>query len=246
MITMPDLTEIFNEVYKDLTGKDDIIIKARFYKYAGVKSQIRLSNRVLEVKVSDALKDAPDKVLTALAYVLLSKMNKKPCPKIHQRIYRLWINSDEMNAKHIDLKKNRGRKIVHKPQGAFYNLEDMFNEINKKYFSAVLSVPYLYFGPRITTRKYGHYDPSKHSILISKTLDSSKVPRYVTEFVLYHEMLHIIHDVKKTAYSNCAHHAEFKTDEQKFERYKEANRFLTRISTIGMLKKSVRLPKFFR
>ncbi len=235
---MDRLEEIFSDVYFEVVGRH-ISVSARFYKYSGVKSTIRLRDGVLEVKVSDLLSDAPSKVLTALAYILVSKIKRKDCPKIHQKIYRLWINSPEINLRHHTIKKVRGHKAVHKPLGSAYDLEVLFENINDKYFSSVLSMPALCWGSRITTRKYGHYDYSKHAILISKSLDDVKVPQFVAEFVLYHEMLHIIHDVKQSDYQSRCHHRDFREDEKKFERYKDAEKWLKKLSFKNTVKKKV-------
>ncbi|MBW6462315.1 MAG: hypothetical protein K0B07_04685 [DPANN group archaeon] len=240
---MLDLNEIFSSVYQEISGSH-IDVSAKFYKYAGVKSSVRVCAGVLEVKVSDALSDAPEKVISALAYILISKIKKKKCPCVYQRVYRLWINSEMMNDRHKDLKKVRGRKAKHTPAGSAYNLSEMFYEINSKYFSDVLAMPALCWGPRLTTRKYGHYDPSKHAILISKTLDDSRVPRFVAEFVLYHEMLHIIHDVEKTNYQMRAHHSKFKVDEMKFEKYKDAEKWLAKLSIVNTAKIRVKKMSF--
>ena len=229
---------IFSDVYKDITG-NDISVSARFYKYSGVKSTIRLKDGVLEVKISDLLSDAPEKVLTALAYILISKIRRKECPKVYQKIYRLWVNSHEMNLRHKEVRKDRGHKARHNPKGSVYNLCELFEELNEKYFSGVLSMPSLCWGTRITVRKYGHYDPSKHAILISRTLDNEKVPRFVCEFVLYHEMLHIIHDAKQTDYQNRSHHKAFRDDEKLFEKYSEAERWLKMLSVKNIVKKKV-------
>ncbi|NOQ55978.1 MAG: hypothetical protein GQ477_04205 [Nanohaloarchaea archaeon] len=237
------LQKIFSDAYKDISGSD-IDVSAKFYKYSGVKSSVRVRSGVLEVKVSDALSDAPEKVLSALAYILISRIKRKECPRVHQKVYRLWINSEMMNDRHKELKKVRGRKARHEPVGDAYDLSLMFHEINSNYFSDVLSMPALCWGPRLTTRKYGHYDPSKHAILISKTLDDSRVPRFVAEFVLYHEMLHIIHDVEKTDYQSRAHHKRFRDDEKKFEKYADAEKWLLKLSTVNTLKKKVKKMSF--
>lgn len=231
-----ELSRIFSDVYCEMTGKH-ICVSAKFYKYTGIKSTVRLKKNVLEIKVSDMLYDAPEKVLVGLAYILISKIAGKKCPKIEQKIYRLWINSTEMNLRHLQTRKERGHSVIHKPFGAVYNLEDTFEKLNHKYFDSVLSMPILYWGKNATVKKYGHYDPSKHAILISKVLDDEKIPQYVVEFVLYHEMLHIVHDVKQSDYQNRCHHREFREDEKKFERYEDAEKWLTKLSAMNSIKR---------
>ncbi len=225
------LSDIFSRAYEDITG-NRISADARFYRYSGIKSTIRLEGGVLKVKVSDMLDDAPRKVLFSLARILACKLERNRPRKTDVKIYRLWINSDEMDRRHMEAKKARGRKARHAPRGDFFDLESLFCKINEEYLEGILAMPTLYWGKRLTKRKYGHYDSSKHAILISKSLDSKEVPRYVVEYVLYHEMLHIIHGSRKTNTRSRSvhHHKDFRDAEKEFRRYDDAERFLKMLS----------------
>jgi predicted metal-dependent hydrolase len=72
----------------------------------------------------------------------------------------------------------------------------------------------------------GHYDPAHHAIVLSRALDRSKVPAYVVEYVLYHEMLHLKHPVEYRSERRCVHSAAFKAEERRFPEFERANRFL--------------------
>ena len=52
-------------------------------------------------------------------------------------------------------------------------------------------------------------------------------------------MLHIIHDVKQSDYQSRCHHREFREDEKKFEKYKDAEKWLKKLSFKNTVKKKV-------
>ena len=76
-------------------------------------------------------------------------------------------------------------------RGVMYDLEEMFQEINGRFFKGVLSPCRLEWGRQRAHNRTGLYDPAARCIRISPVLDDPSVPSYVVEFVLYHEMLHL-------------------------------------------------------
>jgi predicted metal-dependent hydrolase len=80
-----------------------------------------------------------------------------------------------------------------------------------------------------TRRILGHYDPAHNAIIISRVFDHFAVPRYVLEYIVYHEMLHLKHPVKLRGSRRCVHSAEFQADERLFPKMNEANAFLKRL-----------------
>jgi predicted metal-dependent hydrolase len=75
-------------------------------------------------------------------------------------------------------------------------------------------------------RHYYFLDSTTDIIRVSKILDDKRVPIYVLDYIVYHELLHIKHE---TVYRNCrrtVHTKEFKKDEKRYEEYESANRWL--------------------
>jgi hypothetical protein len=67
-----------------------------------------------------------------------------------------------------------------------------------------------------TRRILGHYDPAHNAIIISRIFDHVAVPRYVLEYIVYHEMLHLKHPVRLRGSRRCVHSAEFQAEEKLF------------------------------
>ncbi len=110
--------------------------------------------------------------------------------------------------------------------GQYYDLNELFHDVNQHYFKNRCQAPKLKWTTRFTRRKYGMYLPSTDTVVVSLSLDQPSVPRYVVEFIVYHELLHKILGMKDTAKRQIAHTTEFRRRERLFERYEEAQQFL--------------------
>jgi hypothetical protein len=119
-----------------------------------------------------------------------------------------------------------GHPIAGDALGQYYDLEELFQTINEQYFKNSCQQPKLKWTTRFTRRKFGMYLPSTDTIVVSLNLDQPTVPRYVVEFILYHEVLHKVLGMKNTAKRQIAHTTEFRRRERQFAHYQEAQQFL--------------------
>ena len=87
----------------------------------------------------------------------------------------------------------------------------MFAGLNARYFAGRLERPLLSWSQRRTGRVLGHHDHVHGAIIISRTLDSERVPRFVVEYVLYHEMLHVKHPPRAAGSRTVYHSRQFRS-----------------------------------
>jgi hypothetical protein len=127
-------------------------------------------------------------------------------------------------------RRQRGYKIISSPRGRVYDLEEMFETLNARYFAGGLEKPLLSWSQRRTGRVLGHHDHVHGAIIISRTLDSGRIPRLAVEYVLYHEMLHVKHPPKAAGGRTVYHSRQFRADERRFERFDEALKILEQIA----------------
>jgi hypothetical protein len=228
----PSLESIFAEALqatRKIAGVPDI--HARFYPYAGLSSTIRLRDGRVYARVSDILDGSPPEVLYALACILVCKLYRRKTPEEQLRVYREYtlrpavVNSADMARRH------RGFKVFTSPRGKAYDLIESFDHLNARYFEGHLERPTLSWSPGLSKRVLGHHDHVHGTIVVSRTLDSQKIPRFVLEFVLYHEMLHMKHPPRPQGNRTIFHGPEFRADEQLYERFKEAGQWLSQIAT---------------
>ena len=123
----------------------------------------------------------------------------------------------------------RGRKFVSGPQGEHQNLDLLFDELNVRYFDGLMAKPLLGWSRRLSRTLLGHFDPSHNAIILSRLLDSARIPRLVIEYVLFHEMLHLRFPIQAQGARRKVHTREFREAETQFEGLKEAKALLTKL-----------------
>ena len=220
------LARVFRE-FRPRTAVPEV--RVRFCKFANANSFVRWDEAGLEFRITDVLEGAPAAILESLANILMAKLLRRPVPKIHAERYRRYLNRKEMRRSLQLVKQSRGRKFVSGPKGDAYNLEEIFEELNVAYFHGWMAQPLLGWSRRPSRATLGHYDPSHNAIILSRLLDSDRVPRLTVEYVMFHEMLHLRFPVEHRGARRCVHTREFKDAEKQFPRLKEAKQMLKAI-----------------
>jgi predicted metal-dependent hydrolase len=224
------LLEIFQETFTELRpGASLPELKIEFFAFANINNTIRLRNGRLLVRLSDLLEGAPDTVLQAIAHILLAKMYRRPVDRAQAARYRKYVGSHEIVRKAHLVRQIRGRKHLHSARGRFYDLDVVFEDLNTRFFHGLMARPRMSWSKDKTRRILGHYDPAHNAIIISRIFDHPGVPRYVLEYIVYHEMLHLKHPVKLRGSRRCVHSAEFQAEEKLFPQVADANAFLKRL-----------------
>ena len=224
------LLEIFQETLSELRpGASVPELKIEFFAFANINNTIRLRNGKLLVRLSDLLEGAPETVLRAIAHILLAKMYRRPIDRGQAARYRKYVASHEIVRKAHLVRQMRGRKRLRSARGHFYDLDAVFEDLNTRFFHGLMARPRMSWSQTKTRRILGHYDPAHNAIIISRVFDHLAVPRYVLEYIVYHEMLHLKHPVKLRGSRRCVHSAEFQAEERLFPQVNEANAFLTRL-----------------
>jgi len=215
----------FQEHFRTLTrayrGLDDGRIE--LYNIAGLyHSRIRKSIRHLVI--SEGFVGAPLSVIEALMYSAVSKQGRA-----HKVRIRQYTETEEFRETLLAIEMI-GVQLQEKTRGAYYDLEDVFSRVNNRYFKGRMKKPILTWNKTITHGKFGHYVPATGILMISIALDSRDVPLYVIDHVMHHELLHRKLGVKVVNNRRIAHTPEFRVEERSFERYQEAQAFLTKMS----------------
>jgi len=221
------LLQLFDETYRKLRPRSPVPdLKVEFYSFANINNTIRLREGKLLVRVSDLLEGAPENVLRAIAHILVAKMYRKPVDRGYATRYRRYVTAQHMSRKAHLVRQIRGRKRLASPQGLTYDLEAIFEKLNLKFFYGLLARPQMSWSSERARNRLGHYDPAHNAIVVSRVFDHPRVPRFVVEYIVYHEMLHLKHPVKVRGSRRCVHPAEFQAEERLFPRLDDARRFL--------------------
>jgi hypothetical protein len=222
--------EIYARVFRELKPRTPVPqVHVEFCRFANANSFIRLENGCLRVRISDLLASAPAPVMEALAYILIGKLYRKPVSRMHNHRFRLYLNRRDMRRQANLVRQVRGRKFVSGPKGAVYDLEEVFERLNREFFDGLMGMPRLGWSRGVSHSMLGHFDPSHNAIIISRIFDRQGCPELALEYVMYHEMLHLQFPVDHNGVRRRVHTKEFREAEKKFPRLKEAKEILKRL-----------------
>jgi hypothetical protein len=223
----PKLTEIFLAAYRELRPRTPPPpFHACFYPFVSINNTIRLRQGELYLRLSDLLEGAPESVLHSIVHILLAKLYRKPVDRIYSARYRRYIGSHDLAAKARLVRQIRGHKRIHSARGHTYHLEEIFDDLNRRFFHGLMGRPQLTWSQNHARSSLGHYDPAHNAIVISRVFDHPRVPRYAVEYILFHEMLHLKHPVELRGSRRCVHSREFHAEEKLFPELEEARKFL--------------------
>jgi len=224
------LLEIFHDEHRQLRpGTAAPELEVEFFAFANVNNTIRLREGRLLVRLSDLLEGAPDTVVRAIAHILLAKLYRKPINSAHAARYRRYVSSHDLSRKAHLVRQMRGRKRIASAQGHTFDLDEIFEDLNQRFFYGLLGRPRLTWSSNDARSNLGHYDPAHNTIVISRLFDRPQVPRYAVEYIVYHEMLHLKHPVKLRGSRRCVHPRAFMDDEKLFPDLERAKAILKRL-----------------
>jgi hypothetical protein len=225
-----NLHSVFETIYRELRPRAPMPeFRVEFYAFANVNSTIRLREGVMHVRVSDLLEGAPESVLEAIAHILLAKIYRKPIQRLHATRYRRYISSHDMTQKAHLVRQVRGRKQIDSSRGQVYDLDEVFEQLNRQFFFGLLARPQMTWSRAHARNSLAHYDPAHNAIVVSRAFDQPRVPRHAIEYIVYHEMLHLKHPVKLRGSRRCVHGPEFQAEEKLFPQLEAAKAFLKKL-----------------
>ena len=232
-----DLDGIFRGVNKQLAGGR---VSASFYPYAELKHTWRSQKGVLSFKVSDYLDRSPEDVVEALAWYLLCRARGKDCPSGKAETYLVHARSKDLWEPKRDVYMGRARHLSFRPKGEARDLQTVFDYVNSYYFKGAIAKPDLAWARESPSTRLGFYFEPLNLLAANKALDSESVPRYVLEFVVYHELLHGVMEPMGTPTRRLHHTKGFRAREREFSMYDDAEKWLSRLARDGRGRRSTR------
>ncbi len=191
----------------------------------------RVVNGVLSISFAVRVKEFPEDIHYALVFTILARLKKltqTPEYKAQRTILTKFLKDrdDAESQKFVSVQRQRCN-----PQGTTYNLNSQLSDVISSFQKLFLELSskldvFITWGKRTTYRRFGLWHPVSRIIEISKTLDSPVVPKFVVNFIIYHELLHAIRKIKK---GKRYHDAQFRILEKKYPQYKEAHEFLRNV-----------------
>lgn len=201
-------------------------IEAIFYPYIGLRHTIRRKGSTWVVRISDHCRSAPGPVLEAICMILACKVMRKNPSSEFVRAYELFRKDPSV----VDAVRKRrllkGRKHIASNEGKYHSLQDIYQDLNRRYFNSQIEIERIGWGIRRSRARLGHYDPVHNTITLSPILDSPSVPKYVLGYVVYHEMLHSVFEDLSNRRIHKHHPPELRRAERAYPDFDKAKKFL--------------------
>ncbi|HKT46168.1 MAG TPA: hypothetical protein VJP87_01465 [Candidatus Acidoferrales bacterium] len=204
--------------------------RVEFYPYSSLVLTIRRREDAVYVRFSDLLQRAPRAVLEGAAALLLARVYRRRAPGILVDPYLHYARSTRTRSRIHRMRHSRVRLSHAGPRGRHFDLQQMFDDLNARYFLSSLHRPEIGWSTRPWRRQLGCYDPGPNQILLNCRMDHPQVPRFAVEYVLFHEMLHVKHPTRRSGCTLVSHSREFREEEKRFEQFTRARRILDRLA----------------
>lgn len=133
----------------------------------------------------------------------------------------------DANSDHVRGRARRAPATVIFTAGEYHDLRQIYDELNERYFGNKIDAA-ITWGARTgrprrrNSIKMGSYSVEDRLIRIHRSLDRAFVPRFFVAWIVFHEMLHQVHDIRVKNGRREFHSKEFLADEAQFEHYTEA------------------------
>lgn len=202
------------------SGRDPAVAFGR-----SATSTVRLKDGRLHFRLAAPLRGAPEPALEGVVSVLLCRLWGLPLERADRgavRAYRAHMDAAPPT--------RSGRKHI-EPVGAHRSLLESYLRVTLDMDLALPRVPTLSWSQTVATHRFGHWDPDHNAVVVSQVLDDPEVPEFVLDYVLYHELLHILHPPRMgSGTKRIVHSAAFRRDERRFPRWKEGEEWIARLS----------------
>ncbi len=227
------LEGVFHRVFRRLSLRPTApAFSVEYRPFSSMRSTIRLRHHHAEVRVADLLADAPSIVHEALAEILLTQIYRRRASQEARACYLAYITSAAIRARAEAMRRERGRKRLLPPRGRCYDLEKIFERLNSRFFDGRITPARLGWSPHRSRSILGHYDSAHATITVSRWFDSPVVPRYLVEYLVFHEMLHIRFPVERNGHRRVVHSRAFREAERNFPHFEKARRRLLQMAQL--------------
>ncbi len=182
---------------------------------------------VLALRLHKMFQHADETVLKALSVFVRGI----PSPGASRRLDEFIKSNQEL------IRKRTGpRRLPVHPEGEYIHLKDVLERVSNRYFAGATADVNIGWGrmrerrrkgrrARTRSRALATYCFEDTTIRVSPVLDSARVPDFIIDWVVYHELLHHILPVERSGNKKRYHTAKFRALERAFPHYEEALRW---------------------
>src|SRR5215510_2105577 len=165
----PEGTALFQRIYTRLgcEGRPPRF-HVEFYPYTSLVLTIRRREEAVFVRFSDLMRQCGLPVLEGAAALLLSRIYRRRAPKSLTQPYLDYARSRRTRQRIQRMRRTRVRPAATNPRGRFFDLSQMFDSLNQKFFAGTLARPHVGWSARSWLPQFGCYDAGPNQILLTR------------------------------------------------------------------------------
>jgi hypothetical protein len=201
-------------------------VEAEFHPFKEFKTTWQRCGTSAEFKVTDYLANASPEILEEFAHCLFTRIQHRRS-EVYTEPIRNWLQSPSFIESNQPIYLRRSRNLLCSPRGVHYDLREILESLQSQGLVKDGNSVFISWTDRPNRFRMGYCSVLMKVVAISSILDSLDIPKFVAEYVLYHEMLHL---EKGLDAMRSQHNAEFRRMERKHPRSGEAEDWLKRIA----------------
>jgi len=200
-------------------------VSAEFAEFKEFKVKWKRSCGWIEFEVSDYMKDAPMEVLKGVAETIFSRITRRSSNAYSDAMIE-WMTSDDFVRKkqRFYLKRSKNLKKTH--VGEHRDLNASYKRLIDMGLVSRDENLLISWTKQPNVKRIGYCSVLMKVIAISSVFDTQTIPEFVTDFVLYHELIHL---GKGFDPFDQRHGVDFKALEDLHPSRKEAEDWLKRL-----------------
>ena len=209
--------------YLSLMLQDDVAVT--FTDNRATMISFRKKSGVLKLRLHKMFQQADDTILKALSVFIRGIPSIRASKKLDEFIK---ANQSQIRT------RTRARRLPVQPEGCHFNLTEVLDRVSQQYFAGATEGVNIGWGryrqrrgrrSRTRSRALATYCFEDRTIRVNPVLDTARVPDFVIDWVVYHELLHHILPVEKVGERKRYHTTRFRALERAFPYYQEAQRW---------------------
>lgn len=177
--------------------------------------RIRIKEGRRDIRLHHMFAKSDEVTLNALSRFVFGKDKKAAS------LVRAFIQSNQAEIKIAPKSPQRMRYVP-----KYYDVQRIYEKVNQTYFEGTVKaeVEWGRGGHRKRQRhiRFGSCDVKHARIRMHPVLDQPWVPEFFIEYIMYHELLHLVVPAKPRGRQKVFHTHEFRQKEALFDRYDDA------------------------
>ncbi len=223
-LPLHNLEALYDELDRRSIPVDSLLV--RIYPYRGVVSRLSRRHRVYRLGLHPVLSQAPEEVFRAAMSCLFARFSGEPVTDLDRRRVTEFCRTAAMETT-TGGRTDLNRPLV--PRGRHVDLATVFDVVNQQYFDGEIRIRGIGWTRRRNRRRLASYSPTSNVIVVSRLLDHPAVPHFFLEYILFHEMLHVLLPAERRGGRVIYHHRRFRQMERTFPHFDAARAFEKRL-----------------